>query len=123
MTKLPLGERLIGVYSNRLLGWSKPIFKGAINIPSKLCQLICKYNSILYKNNLYIPVNQNVLKIVMCPDSPIDFELFGEDERETYPAAARLLNVDEVYYNYTKIDDGENSSGKQSIHGESVGLE
>ena len=77
--------------------------------------MICKYNSILYKNNLYIPINQNVLKIVMCPDTNLDFELFGDEERENYPAVARMLNVDEVYYNYTKTDDAEFSSDITSI--------
>jgi hypothetical protein len=85
--------------------------------------MICKFNSILYKNNLYIPINQNVMKIVMCPDTLIDFEMFGEDEREVYPAAARMLNVDEVYYNYTKTDDAEFSSDLTTIQGDNVGIE
>ena len=63
------------------------------------------------------------MKIVMCPDTPIDFELFDEEERESYPAAARMLNVDEVYYNYTKTDDAEFSSEMQSIQGDNVSIE
>jgi hypothetical protein len=120
--KISLGERLIGIYSIRLLG-QKPTYKGSIFIPSRLSQMICKFNSILYKNNLYIPINQNVMKIVMCPDTLIDFEMFGEDEREVYPAAARMLNVDEVYYNYTKTDDAEFSSDLTTIQGDNVGIE
>ena len=119
---ISFGERLIGIYSNRFLS-KTPKNKGKVFIPSKLCQMICKYNSILYKNNLYIPINQNVLKIVMCPDTNLDFELFGDEERENYPAVARLLNVDEVYYNYTKTDDAEFSSDITSIQGDNVGIE
>lgn len=79
--KISLGERLIGVYSNRMLGLKPPTFKGSVFIPSRLCGMICEYNSILYKNNLYIPIHQNVLKVVMCPDVAIDFEMFSDEER------------------------------------------
>lgn len=121
--KISLGERLIGVYSNRMLGLKPPTFKGSVFIPSRLCGMICEYNSILYKNNLYIPIHQNVLKVVMCPDVAIDFEMFSDEERQNYPAAARMLNVEEVYYNYTKTDDLEFSSDAASVQGDSVGLE
>jgi hypothetical protein len=35
--KISLDERLIGVYSNRMLGLKTPTFKGSIFIPSRLC--------------------------------------------------------------------------------------
>ena len=59
----------------------------------------------------------------MCPDTPLDFELFGTIEREDYPAAARMLTVDEVFYNYTKMDDNDFSVGMSSVQGDNVGLE
>ena len=34
---ISLGERLIGVYSNRLLGLRAPKYKGSLFIPSRLC--------------------------------------------------------------------------------------
>lgn len=121
--KISLDERLIGVYSFRLNGINPPTFEGSVFIPSRLSQTICKFNSVLYKNNLYIPINQNVMKIIMCPDVQLDFDIFGDEEREKYPAVARMLNVDEVYYNYTKTDDAEFSSDVTAVHGDNVGLE
>lgn len=120
--KFKLKERFIGV-RKYILGNKDITTSGKFLIPSKLCQMICKYNSILYKNNLYIPINQNVMKIIMCPDTPLDFELFGTVEREDYPAAARMLTVDEVFYNYTKMDDNDFSVGMSSVQGDNVGLE
>lgn len=75
-------------------------------IPSRLSQEICRSNSLLYKNNLYIPVNQRIMKIIMCPDVENDFEYFNEDDRGQYPAAARYLTSDEFFLNYTKKSDG-----------------
>lgn len=75
-------------------------------IPSRLSQEICRANPILYKNNLYIPVNQKIMKIIMCPDMDNDFAFFEEQDMGEYPAAARYLNSDEFYLNYTKKGDG-----------------
>lgn len=84
--------------------------KGSIKISSNLCKTLCKYNSILYKNNIYIPINQGIMKIIMCPDSDIDFEIFNDDVREEYPAVARFLTSDEFYLNYTKSNDSDSDS-------------
>ena len=92
----------------------KITFTGNEMIPSKLSESICKYNSIIYKNNIYIPFNQEILKIVMCPDTDYDFSVFTEEDREEYPAIARLLQKDEYYLNYTKISDDEYDSDQLS---------
>jgi hypothetical protein len=53
------------------------ITSGSVLIPSRLSEEICKSNPILYKNNLYIPVNQKIMKIIFCPDVANDFEYFN----------------------------------------------
>lgn len=82
------------------------ISSGSVLIPSRLSEEICKSNPILYKNNLYIPVNQKIMKIIFCPDVANDFEYFNQEDMGEYPAAARYLTSDEFFLNYTKTGDG-----------------
>lgn len=79
----------------------------SVMISSNLSDSICKHNSIIYKNNIYIPFNQQILKVIMCPDTERDFEAFTEDDREQYPAVARILDKDEFYLNYTRVSDDD----------------
>lgn len=74
-------------------------------IPSKLVEMISDCNSISYRNNLYIPFEQNILKIILCPDCERDFEVFTEEVRENYPATCRVLLEDEYHLNYIKRSD------------------
>ena len=71
-------------------------------IPSQLVEMISQSNSISYRNNLYIPFEENILKIILCPDTEKDFEIFTEEIRENYPAACRILNENEYYLNFLK---------------------
>lgn len=80
---------------------------GYILIPSLLCQTLCEGNPILYKNNIYVPLNQQIMKIVMCPDQEKDFLFFDEETRENYPAVARMLGEDEFFTNYVKTNDAD----------------
>ena len=104
------------VSNNKITFNEDTVNKGSVFIASKLCQSLCEYNSILYKNNIYIPINQGIMKIIMCPDCDYDFEVFGEEERENYPAVARMLTSEEFFLNYTKTNDATNSE-------ETIGLE
>lgn len=45
---------------------------GYVLIQSVLCEELCKGNPILYKNNIYVPLNQRIAKIIMCPDCEKD---------------------------------------------------
>lgn len=92
------------------------VTSGSVFIASELCKQLCEYNSILYKNNIYIPINQSIMKIIMCPDCEYDFEVFTEKERENYPAVARMLTSEEFFLNYTKTNDSKNDL-------ETIGLE
>lgn len=71
-------------------------------IPCKIVELISDSKAIAYKNNLYIPFGQDILKIILCPDSERDFEIFTEKIREDYPAAARVLSPYEYHLNYIR---------------------
>lgn len=71
-------------------------------MPSSIVNMISDSNAISYKNNLYIPFGQDILKIILCPDSDKDFELFTEEIRENYPAAARVLLPSEYHLNYIR---------------------
>lgn len=85
------------------------IISGSVLIPSRLSEEICKSNGLLYRNNLYIPVNQRIMKIILCPDVQNDFKYFDQNDRGQYPAAARFLTSDEFYLNYTKKSDGNDN--------------
>ena len=93
------------------------VFSGFVVIPSFLSEYICKYTPILYKNNLYIPVNQRIMKIIFCPDSEHDFEYFNEQDMGEYPAAARYLTSDEFFLNYTKKGDGQETDSLSTQQG------
>lgn len=81
--------------------------EGFINIPSNLCELMCRQNPKIYKNNLYVPLNQNIMKIIFCPDCQNDFNVFPQSIRQDYPAVARILKGQEFYTNYMKTNNSE----------------
>lgn len=81
-------------------------------------------NPVLYKNNIYIPYNQQIVKIVFCPDSSEDLNYFEEiEEDEEYtkedakedaakkPAYIRFLKDSEYQLNYLKVDNSTDSKG------------
>lgn len=78
---------------------------GYVKIPSYLSDLIAKHNSLIYRNNLYVPIKQNIMKIIMCPDAERDFEVFSEKDKENFPACARILENDEFFLNYHKTNN------------------
>lgn len=67
---------------------------------SNLAILLTKSNSLLYKNNLYVPMDSKILKIIFCPDSKYDFDVFTDADRENYPASCRFLLSNEFCLNY-----------------------
>lgn len=85
-------------------------YKGFVLIQSALCEELCKGNPILYKNNIYVPLNQRIMKIIMCPDCERDLEIFNDDVRENYPACARMLGENEFFTNYMKTNDAQDDS-------------
>lgn len=89
---------------------------GQILIPCNLCEIMCKQKPIIYNNNLYLPIKQNIVKIIMCPDCQRDNEIFNEQNRQQYPAAARVLHSSEYHLNYKKT----NNSGSDT---ETLGVE
>lgn len=76
-------------------------------IPSAMVKILSESNSVIYKNNLYIPFEQDILKIIFCPDCDKDFEFFTDKIRENYPAAARILGNSEFVCNFTKKMGGD----------------
>lgn len=74
---------------------------------SNLSTLLSESNSLLYKNNLYVPMDSKILKIIFCPDSKYDFEVFSDEDREEYPASSRFLLSTEYNKNYIE----SNTSG------------
>lgn len=67
---------------------------------SNLSLLLTNTNAIFYKNNLYVPTDNKILKIIFCPDCDFDFETFTDADREDYPAACRYLLSNEYCTNY-----------------------
>lgn len=88
---------------------------GVLPISCNLCEIMCKQKPIIYKNNLYVPIKQNIIKIIMCPDTQKDNEVFNEQNRQDYPAAARLLHSSEFYVNYTKKNNSGDDTEKLGV--------
>lgn len=98
-----LEEKLISV--DGVLINQDVVYQGFVEMPCNLCQVLCKQNASIYKNNVYIPVNQNIVKIIMCPDKQEDFIYFTQEDRENYPASARVLGMNQYYLNYIKSNN------------------
>ena len=98
---------------------------GSIIYSSNLATLITESNSMIYKNNLYVPMDSKILKIIFCPDKDKDFEIFESQEEEDfyndndnkYPAAARFLTSDEFVLNYQNSEITGKNNENISLEG------
>lgn len=99
------------------------VVSGEILIPSNMSLALCESNPIIYKNNLYVPVNQRIMKVIFCPDCDKDFETFDDAARQEYPAAARYLTSDEFILNYTKTSDSGDSTESIGVEGGFIEVE
>lgn len=79
-----------------------------------MTELLAKTNSILYKNNIYIPYGNDILKIIFSPDTEEDFDFFTEEIRKEYPAACRKLNKNEYHKNF--FDENEDETAIKEIN-------
>jgi uncharacterized protein YbaR (Trm112 family) len=77
---------------------------------SNLSKLLSDSNGIIYRNNLFIPMDNKILKLIFCPDCDKDFEVFSANDREEYPASCRFLTSDEYYLNYTNAESSGGNS-------------
>lgn len=79
---------------------------------NKLAEIFCKFQPTFYKNNLYIPYIQSILKLVLVPENDTDISVDNKmrSKDTSYPAAIRLLNDDEYYVTYNKTDDSNDST-------------
>lgn len=70
---------------------------------SNVASLIVDTGSILYRNNIYVPCGEHIIKFIFTNDSARDFELNKDNE---YPVYARILEpaLEEVYYNLSSDD-------------------
>ena len=66
---------------------------------------------VLYKNNIYIPYNQQIAKIIFCPDVEKDIEYLNNttdaNNADKKPAYIRFLHSDEYKLNYVKYNNSE----------------
>lgn len=83
---------------------------------SNLAKLLSESNGLFYKNNIYVPMDSKIVKIIFCPDCQKDFDVFNDTDREEYPASSRFLTSDEYHLNYLNAE----TSGKNS---ENINLE
>lgn len=74
---------------------------GVFTIPIEvsLSKLFVDNNCVLYNNNIYIPCNNDVLKLVFCPESEYDRRAFTVEQRKMYPACLRVLQTSEYVSN------------------------
>lgn len=78
----------------------------------KVCLQSSDSNPVLYKNNIYIPYNQQIAKIIFCPDSSEDINHLDEESEQKLaakkPAYIRFLSSDEYKLNYVKYNNSDN---------------
>lgn len=77
----------------------------SIFFETNISRIISEQSALIYKNNLYVPYKQNILKFIFVPDAECDD--FPEEEMSQYPCRVRVLDYDEYLCNYvrTEIDD------------------
>lgn len=84
---------------------------GKFFIPSNLSKLLCQSNPIAYKNNLFVPIDSRILKIIFMPNTQNDRQIFTESIRQEYPCAMRWLEMyNEYHLNYNGADDQQIST-------------
>lgn len=109
---IDMGEKIVSLCK---ISIGEIRYQGSSNIYSKMSEILCKYNGILYNNNLYIPHEKDILKIIMCPDCEKDYTILTEEVRENYPAGIRKLDKDEFYCNFIPNENSENVSTEQGM--------
>ena len=81
----------------------------AVFFETNISRILSEGNGILYKSNLYVPYEQNIMKIIFVPDSERDN--FPETDMAEHPCKVRMLDYNEYYCNYlrtsaeTQIDE------------------
>lgn len=72
----------------------------AVFFETNISRIISDQNALIYKSNLYIPYEQNIMKLIFVPDSERDD--FPETDMAEYPCKVRMLDYDEYYCNYLR---------------------
>lgn len=72
-------------------------------IDSTVASVLADQNAQIYNNNVYIPYNQNIIKLIFVADS--EYDDFDFDMMEHYPCKARVLGQDEFTVNYVRTGD------------------
>lgn len=81
----------------------------AVFFETNISRILSEGNGILYKSNLYVPYEQDIMKFIFVPDSERDN--FPETDMTEHPCKVRMLDYDEYYCNYlrtsaeTRVDD------------------
>lgn len=67
---------------------------------TKIATIFAQENAIVYNTNIYIPYNQDIIKIIFVPDSENDS--FTKEEMDNFPCKARVLSPYEYYSNFNR---------------------
>ena len=67
---------------------------------TNISRIISEQNALIYKGNLYVPYDQNIIKFIFVPDSERDN--FPESEMTNYPCKVRMMDYDEYHVNYLR---------------------
>ena len=70
-----------------------------------ISKIISEQNALIYKNNLYVPYEQDIIKFVFVPDS--DRDNFPETDMAEYPCKVRMMDYDEYSCNYLRTTTEE----------------
>lgn len=101
--KIPLKSLNINNFISVILGMNH--YNNFRQIPTTIASILSQNNSLLYKSNIYIPVEQDIIKIILIPNNKNDD--FSETELITYPAKARKMKNEEYFLNYIRKNDTE----------------
>lgn len=67
---------------------------------SNISTIIAQNDSLVFKNNIYVPYGSQIMKIIFVPDKEKDN--FTWEERDNYPAKIRMLEELEINYNFIR---------------------
>lgn len=88
---------------------------------TNISKILSEQNAIIYKGNLYVPYNQDILKIIFVPDA--DRDNFSVEDVEKHPCKIRVLDYNEYYVNYQRTSSDNHSTLEPTLENEFIEVE
>lgn len=102
--KLNEAKANIGYLEDDRIGIKYEDIKPFVFFETTISKIMSEKDALLYKNNLYVPYDQNILKFIFVPDAEKDD--FSESDMANFPCKVRVLDYDEYTCNYLRTING-----------------